>query len=43
MGFLENLGFLKISGGGRFAVECVSNDTISLKCLSTLLVTFLRG
>ena len=34
MGFLKkNLHFFKITKNGKFAVECVSNDNNSYKCL----------
>ena len=32
-GFFEKTFFFKIDKGGKFAVECVSNSIISLKCL----------
>ena len=42
MGYFEkkSLKFFKIAKCGRFLVECVSNGTISSKCLSTLVVRF---
>ena len=27
--YVQNLGFLKIGKGGKFTVECVSNDILS--------------
>ena len=40
-GFFEkNLNFFEIDKGGKFAVECVSNGIISLKCLSALIMRF---
>ena len=41
MGFSKKkTNFSKIVKGGKFAVECVSNDVISQNVLSTLVVKF---
>ena len=36
----KNLNFFENVKGGKFAVECVSNNTISLKYFSALIIKF---
>ena len=38
--FLKSLNVLKIGTAGKFVVECVSNDIISLNVFHTLIAAF---